>query len=145
MGFPGCCNYRYNHRDDDHCTACNAPWIDLRVTHRAPHDPHPNRDSIGASQALDETEPRGKGKGKSKTKLDLSPGTAPIDRPFEPDSATAAKALRFVEKTFGSQHPIAKDARRELHRIQALEHITPEKPLHEAIGEVAYKLDLLTK
>jgi hypothetical protein len=61
----------------------------------------------------------------------------------EPGSAAAAMALRFVEKTFGTNHSIANEARHELHRIQALEK-TPDKPMHEAIGDVAFKLDKLT-
>jgi hypothetical protein len=51
-----------------------------------------------------------------------------------------------VEKTFGINHPIAIDARQELLRIQALEKSSiPEKPMHEAIGDVAFRLDKLSK
>jgi hypothetical protein len=51
-----------------------------------------------------------------------------------------------VENIFGANHFLSTDARRELLRIQAQEQASiPEIPMHEAIGDVAFRLDKLTK
>lgn len=92
-----------------------------------------------------------KGKGSGKTRLatptdhvhqgnpdeSMDSDDPSIGDTWEPDSASAAKALRFVEHTFGHEHFVC---------IRALEKArAPEVPIHIAMGKVASRLDKLAK
>jgi hypothetical protein len=66
--------------------------------------------------------------------------------PGEPDSTTAAKAMRFVEQTYGTNHFLTKNAYQEVLRIQALEEAKAhDVPIHIAMGRLAHKLAKLEK
>jgi hypothetical protein len=62
----------------------------------------------------------------------------------EPDSAGALRALRFVEDAYGTDHPLTKDAHKELIRIQALEEAKAQDvPIHISMGKLALRLSNL--
>jgi hypothetical protein len=99
--------------------------------------------------------PKGKGKTRRSKPWDQEVASGPDElmdsdghssTSSEPDSATAAKALRVVEEIFGTEHFLTKNGHQELLRIQALEEANiPEVPIHVAIGDVAFRLDKLTR
>jgi hypothetical protein len=66
--------------------------------------------------------------------------------PGEPDSTTAAKAMRFVKQTYGTNHFLTKSAYQEVLRIQALgEAKAHDVPIHIAMGRWVHKLAKLEK
>jgi hypothetical protein len=62
----------------------------------------------------------------------------------EPDSGGALRALRFVEDTYGTDHPLTKNAHKELVRIQASEEAKAQDvPIHISMGRLALCLSNL--
>jgi hypothetical protein len=62
----------------------------------------------------------------------------------ETDSAGALRAHQFIKDTYGTDHPLTKDAHRELVRIQALEEtMVQDIPIHISMARLAGVLSSL--